>query len=61
MEHKLHGAIVSKRARQKAKTPRIPSGMRGVLCSYPISEVRGLAPLGHTLHVGKLPIRRASP
>ena len=39
MEHELHEAIVSKQAQQKAKTPRILSGMRGVLCSYPISEV----------------------
>lgn len=61
MEHELHEAIISKRALQKAKTPRILFGMRGVLCSYPISEMLRLAPLGHTLHVGKLPIRRAFP
>ena len=39
MEHELHEAIVSERALQKAKTPRILFGMRGILCSYPISEV----------------------
>jgi len=39
MEYELHEAIIFERARQEAKTPRILFGMRGVLCSYPISEV----------------------
>ena len=39
MEYELHEAIISVRALQKAKTPRILFGMRGALCSYPISEV----------------------